>query len=87
MDMLSGAQITAAGLTDWRKLGQALHARFVIRDLRRRGPAPGPRVDAGALYFVWVSTNGPPMSQRRSWGSRSSSPPSGTVRRTAVAGS
>lgn len=32
MDMLSGEQITAAGLTDWRKLGQALHARFVIRD-------------------------------------------------------
>jgi 4a-hydroxytetrahydrobiopterin dehydratase len=31
MDMFSGAQITAAGLTDWRKLGQALHARFVIR--------------------------------------------------------
>jgi 4a-hydroxytetrahydrobiopterin dehydratase len=34
MDMLSGAQITAAGLPDWRKLGQGLHARFVIRDLR-----------------------------------------------------
>jgi 4a-hydroxytetrahydrobiopterin dehydratase len=34
MDMLSGAQITAAGLTDWRKLGQALHARFAIPDLR-----------------------------------------------------
>jgi 4a-hydroxytetrahydrobiopterin dehydratase len=34
MDMLSGAQITAAGLTDWRKLGQALHARFVSRDFR-----------------------------------------------------
>jgi 4a-hydroxytetrahydrobiopterin dehydratase len=32
MDMLSGEQITAAGLTDWRKLGQGLHARFVIRD-------------------------------------------------------
>jgi 4a-hydroxytetrahydrobiopterin dehydratase len=32
MDMLSGEQITAAALTDWRKLGQALHARFVIRD-------------------------------------------------------
>jgi 4a-hydroxytetrahydrobiopterin dehydratase len=32
MDMLSGAQITAAALTDWRKLGQGLHARFVIRD-------------------------------------------------------
>jgi 4a-hydroxytetrahydrobiopterin dehydratase len=34
MDMLSGEQITAAGLTDWRKLGQGLHARFVIRDFR-----------------------------------------------------
>jgi 4a-hydroxytetrahydrobiopterin dehydratase len=34
MDMLSGEQITAAGLADWRKLGQGLHARFVIRDFR-----------------------------------------------------
>lgn len=34
MDMLSGAQITAANLTDWRKLGQGLHARFVVGDLR-----------------------------------------------------
>lgn len=32
MDMLSGEQITAAALTDWRKLGQGLHARFVIPD-------------------------------------------------------
>ncbi len=32
MDMLSGDEITAAGLTDWRKLGQGLHARFAIRD-------------------------------------------------------
>ena len=32
MDMLSGEQITAAALTDWRKLGQGLHARFVIGD-------------------------------------------------------
>ncbi len=32
MDMLSGEQITAAALTDWRKLGQGLHARFGIRD-------------------------------------------------------
>lgn len=32
MDMLSGEQITAAALPDWRKLGQGLHARFVIRD-------------------------------------------------------
>ncbi|MBM2620667.1 4a-hydroxytetrahydrobiopterin dehydratase [Actinoplanes sp. LDG1-06] len=29
MEMLSMEQITAAGLADWRKLGQGLHARFV----------------------------------------------------------
>jgi 4a-hydroxytetrahydrobiopterin dehydratase len=33
MDMLGGTQITAANLTDWRKLGQGLHARFVVGDL------------------------------------------------------
>jgi len=33
MDMLSGKQITAANLPEWRKLGQGLHARFVIGDL------------------------------------------------------
>jgi 4a-hydroxytetrahydrobiopterin dehydratase len=32
MDMLGGEQITAAALPDWRKLGQGLHARFVIGD-------------------------------------------------------
>lgn len=30
--MLSGDQITKANLTDWRKLGQGLHARFVTDD-------------------------------------------------------
>jgi 4a-hydroxytetrahydrobiopterin dehydratase len=30
MDMISGDQVTAAGLPDWRKLGQGLHARFVL---------------------------------------------------------
>src|SRR6476661_5236950 len=34
MDMLSGAHITAADLNDWRKLGQGLHARFVVGDFR-----------------------------------------------------
>ena len=34
MDMLSGDQITAAGLSDWRKLGQGLHARFAVGDFR-----------------------------------------------------
>jgi 4a-hydroxytetrahydrobiopterin dehydratase len=33
MDMLSGTQITAANLADWRKLGQGLHARFLVSDL------------------------------------------------------
>src|SRR5689334_21461404 len=32
MTMLSGDQITAAALTDWRKLAQGLHARFVVAD-------------------------------------------------------
>lgn len=32
MDMLTGDQIAAADLTDWRKLGQGLHARYVVGD-------------------------------------------------------
>jgi 4a-hydroxytetrahydrobiopterin dehydratase len=32
MDMVSGDQIDEAGLTDWRKLGQGLHARFETGD-------------------------------------------------------
>jgi 4a-hydroxytetrahydrobiopterin dehydratase len=32
MDMLSGKQISEADLTDWRKLGQGLHARFIVGD-------------------------------------------------------
>jgi len=32
MDMLKGEQIAAAHLTDWRKLGQGLHARYVVDD-------------------------------------------------------
>jgi 4a-hydroxytetrahydrobiopterin dehydratase len=32
MDMLTGDQIAAAGLTDWRKLAQGLHARYVVAD-------------------------------------------------------
>jgi 4a-hydroxytetrahydrobiopterin dehydratase len=30
--MLTGAQIVEADLTDWRKLGQGLHARYVVDD-------------------------------------------------------
>ncbi|MEO7269003.1 MAG: VOC family protein [Knoellia sp.] len=32
MDMLSGEQIAEAKLTDWRKLAQGLHARYLIDD-------------------------------------------------------
>ena len=32
MDMLTGEQIAAASLTDWRKLAQGLHARYVVDD-------------------------------------------------------
>ncbi|MCY1137194.1 4a-hydroxytetrahydrobiopterin dehydratase [Actinoplanes sp. Pm04-4] len=30
MDMLTGKQIADAGLADWRKLGQGLHARYTV---------------------------------------------------------
>ncbi|MDQ3112745.1 MAG: 4a-hydroxytetrahydrobiopterin dehydratase [Actinomycetota bacterium] len=32
MDMLTGEEIAEANLTDWRKLGQGLHARYVVDD-------------------------------------------------------
>ena len=32
MDMLSGAEIAEARLTDWRKLAQGLHARYLVDD-------------------------------------------------------
>ncbi len=32
MDMLKGEQIAEAKLTDWRKLAQGLHARYVVDD-------------------------------------------------------
>jgi 4a-hydroxytetrahydrobiopterin dehydratase len=32
MDMLTGAQIAENNLTDWRKLGQGLHARYLVAD-------------------------------------------------------
>jgi 4a-hydroxytetrahydrobiopterin dehydratase len=32
MDMLTGREIAAADLTDWRKLAQGLHARYLVDD-------------------------------------------------------
>lgn len=34
MEMLTGEQITEAGLDDWRKLGQGLHALFLVPDFK-----------------------------------------------------
>jgi hypothetical protein len=58
MDMLSGTQLTAAKLTDWRNLGQGLHARFIVGDLRA-GPLPhrnqrGRRGRRTSRGFGWV---------------------------------
>ena len=62
MDMLTGDQIAEANLTDWRKLGQGLHARYVMGDfgagvqfvaaLGEAGDALGhhPRVTMGDGY-------------------------------------
>jgi 4a-hydroxytetrahydrobiopterin dehydratase len=62
MEMLTGAQIAEANLTDWRKLGQGLHARYVVGDfgtgarfvaaLAQAGDALGhhPRVTMGGGY-------------------------------------
>jgi 4a-hydroxytetrahydrobiopterin dehydratase len=33
MEMLTGEQIAEADLTDWRKLGQGLHARYLVGDV------------------------------------------------------
>ena len=62
MDMLRGEQIAGAGLTDWRKLAQGLHARYLIDDfgagarfvsaVGEAGDALGhhPRVSIGTAY-------------------------------------
>ena len=41
MDMLKGEQIAEANLTDWRKLAQGLHARYVTNDFGTGAPLPG----------------------------------------------
>lgn len=47
MDMLKGDRIAAARLTDWRKLAQGLHSRFLIDDF-----------GAGARFVVAVGEAG-----------------------------
>src|SRR6188472_2069508 len=62
MDMLMGDEIAAARLTDWRKLAQGLHARYLVDDfgagvrfvaaVAEAGDALGhhPRVSIGSGY-------------------------------------
>ena len=47
MDMLTEAEIEAANLTDWRKLGQGLHARYVVGDFGAAARFVGAIADAG----------------------------------------
>jgi hypothetical protein len=75
MEMLSGDQITDAGLADWRKLGQGLHARFLASDFvcaitmvestsNTTTPAPTSRPAARALH-TRADTAGPPVGGHR----------------------
>jgi 4a-hydroxytetrahydrobiopterin dehydratase len=47
MDMLTGDQIAATDLTDWRKLGQGLHARYVVGDFAAGARFVAALADAG----------------------------------------
>lgn len=38
MDMLKGEEIAAAQLSDWRKLAQGLHARYLVADFDTGAP-------------------------------------------------
>jgi 4a-hydroxytetrahydrobiopterin dehydratase len=55
MDMLKGDEIAAAKLTDWRKLAQGLHARYLIDDFR-----------AGARFVAAVAEAGDPLGHHPS---------------------
>jgi hypothetical protein len=52
MDMLSGEQISQAGLRDWRKLGQGLHARFTVADFASGASVSGTHPKCG-----WAGTS------------------------------
>jgi 4a-hydroxytetrahydrobiopterin dehydratase len=50
MEMMTGAQIAAAELTDWRKLGQGIHARYVIADFGAGARFVAAVAEAGTAY-------------------------------------
>jgi 4a-hydroxytetrahydrobiopterin dehydratase len=53
MDMLRGNEIAEARLTDWRKLAQGLHARYLVDDF-----------GAGARFVVAVGEAGDAVGAR-----------------------
>jgi 4a-hydroxytetrahydrobiopterin dehydratase len=53
MDMLRGNEIAEATLTDWRKLAQGLHARYLVDDF-----------GAGARFVVAVGEAGDAVGHR-----------------------
>ena len=53
MDMLTNEQIAAAGLAEWRKLAQGLHARYVVDSF-----------PAAARFMAEVAAVGQPQSDR-----------------------
>ena len=56
MDMLNGAEIAEAKLTDWRKLAQGLHARYLVDDF-----------GTGARFVAAVGEAGDALGWCPSW--------------------
>ncbi|MDO8143342.1 VOC family protein [Isoptericola sp. 178] len=55
MDMLTGDEIARAGLTDWRKLAQGLHARYLTADF-----------DTGVRFVAALGAVGDPIGDHLS---------------------
>lgn len=50
MEMMTGEQIAAAHLTDWRKLGQGIHARYVVDDFAAGARFVAAIAEAGTAF-------------------------------------
>jgi 4a-hydroxytetrahydrobiopterin dehydratase len=62
MDMLKGERIAEANLTDWRKLAQGLHARYLVDDFgagARFVAAVGEAQMSVAIHDIWPMMSTP----------------------------